>query len=231
MKIGIGVVSYLRPKHLDLWREQILKYAPKEYELSIYIDEPRRGIAYGKNENLKDLKDCDYIFLMDSDCFPIKSGWAEFFIHYHKTFKVNHMMYLKETPTIKKINSHTFQYASYHTLDIYNNCSGCMMFLTKEVIEKVGAYNYAYSFYGYEHAGYSNRIHKAGLTPLGAYTCPAGASEYIYSMDLDFHRRDEFQKKVNHQPSMADEIKNVPTYVAINSEVYKKDTEIYIPFR
>jgi hypothetical protein len=102
-----------------------------------------------------------------------------------------------------------------------------MMFFTKEVIEKAGAYNPAYGYYGYEHAGYSNRIHKAGLTPLGAYTCPRDAGSYIYSMDLDNHL--PFNKQVKHEPSIAGEINNVLTYLAINKEVYLHDTEIYIP--
>lgn len=226
MKIGIGVVSYLRPKHLDLWREQVLKYAPKDYELSIYIDEPRMGIAFGKNQNLRDLKHCDYIFLMDSDCFPIKTGWAEFFIEASKAIGQQHFMYLKQTPTIRLISAH-IKLDNCPDILNYNNCAGCMMFLTKEVIEKVGAYNPEYGYYAFEHAGYSNRIHKAGLTPLGAYTCPAGAGEYVYSLDLDNHL--PFNKQVKHEPSMAKEIRNIPQYIEQNKQVYLRDTEIYIP--
>lgn len=238
--IGVGVISYQRPKHLDLWREQILKYSPKDIELSFYIDDPRRGIAYGKNQNLKDLKDCDYVFLMDSDCFPIKTGWAEFFIDASKASGQQHLIYLKETPTIKRIE----QYDVSATVDIsdgkernfpviinsYNNCSGCFMFFTKEVIEKVGAFGEYPAYYGYEHAGYTQRIHKAGLTTMGACLCPAGAGEYIYSMDLDFHRRDEFQKKVNHQPSMANELDKLNGYLSQNLQAYQRDIQtIYKP--
>ena len=108
MKIGIGIVSYLRPKHLYLCREQIFQYAPEDYRLSVYVDEPQRmGIAYGKNQNLKDLKDCDYIFLFDSDTFPLKEGWADFFINAHKASGQHHFMYLKETPTIRRTESKT----------------------------------------------------------------------------------------------------------------------------
>jgi GT2 family glycosyltransferase len=234
MKIGIGVTTYNRPKHLELWKKQISSFAPTNlpgYYVETYIaddSQDRKGIAYRKNECLRALKDCDYVFLFDDDCFPIKEGWAEFFINACKASGNNqrHFIYLKETPTLKKTGS-SWCGAGDYTIIQYNNCSGCMVFFTKEVIEKVGAYNPKYGIYGFEHAGYSNRIHKAGFTSLGAYTCPAGAGEYIYSMDLDNHL--PFNKSVKHEPSMAKELFNVPTYIALNKDIYLQDTEIYIP--
>lgn len=242
MKIGIGVTTYNRPKHLKLWMEQFIKYSPgmqvfvtedDGFDENTYGEIKRRGIAYRKNECLRALKYCDYIFLFDDDCFPIKEGWAEFFIEASKASGQQHFMYLKQTPTIKNINKYPrgLQREDGSTfvcqIEEYNNCSGCMMFLTKEVIEKVGGYNPAYGIYGFEHAGYSNRIHTAGLTPLGAYTCPAGAGEYIYSMDLDNHL--PFNKQVKHEPSMANEIKNIPSYIELNKQIYLQDTAVYIP--
>lgn len=222
MKIGIGATTYNRPKNLELWNEQVLQYRNDNTEVYIADDsKDRKGIAYLKSECLRALKDCDYIFLFDDDCFPIKSGWADFFINASRLTGQQHFMYLKETPTIKKIDS--FSREGY-TADIYDNCAGCMMFLTKEVIEKVGAYNPKYGIYGFEHAGYSKRIHKAGLTPLGEYSCPAGAGEYIYSMDLDNHL--PFNKQVGHKPSI--EIKRVSEYINQNKAIYLQDTEVYI---
>ena len=239
MKIGIGCTTYKRPKTLELWMEQVRKYTPQlsdEYHVDVHIANDgivsfdkaqtltRKGIAYRKNECLRALKDCDYIFLFDDDCFPIKEGWAEFFINAHEKTGQNHFIYLKENGNLRNITKSD----TYDGLAIeYTNCAGCMMFLTKEVIEKVGAYNPKYGFYGFEHAGYSKRINKAGLTPLGAYTCPEGAGDYIYSMDLDNHL--PFNREVNHAPSMSNEIKNIPTYIALNKDIYLQDTEIYLP--
>lgn len=227
MKIGVGVISYERPKHLDFWREQVLKYSPEDIQLSIYLDEPeRKGIAYGKNQNLKDLKDCDFIFLFDSDTFPIKTGWAEFFIEASKASGQQHFMYLKETPTIKHIKEECGDIGNgYYNINVYNNSAGCMMFFTKECIEKVGGYNPNYGIYGFEHSGLSNRIHKAGLTPLGAYACPAGAGEYIYAMDLDHHL--PFNKQLKHEPSLKNELHLLNDYLKKNKAVYDLDTEIY----
>ena len=224
MKIGIGVTTYKRPEHLEVWRQQIDILRPPDSVIYTAYDAPeRKGIAYRKNECLRTLKDCDYIFLFDDDCFPIKNGWAEFFIESSKITKQQHYLYLKETQTIKKIK---WDY-DYSILGEYNNCSGCFMFLTKEAIEKVGAYNPAYGYYGFEHAGYSNRIHAAGLTPRGKYTCPAGAGDYIYAMDFDYHL--PFNKQVKHDPSLKDELHLLESYLKKNKEIYDNDTKIYQP--
>jgi len=232
MRIGIGCTTFNRAKHLKFWTKQFVFNSNFDYQLHIADDtEDRKGIAYRKNECLRALKDCDYIFLFDDDCFPIKEGWAEFFIEASKASAQQHFMYLKETPMIKWIGSkHVNPSEALYTentfeIKQYNNCSGCMMFFTKEVIEKVGSYNPAYGIYGFEHAGYSNRIHSAGLTPLGAYTCPEAAGEYIYSLDFDNHLL--FNKELNHNPSI--EVSKINEYVEDNKKIYLKDTDIYIP--
>ena len=235
MKIGIGVTTYNRPKQLELWKKQMdrkcminIPYGPNDIYIHIADDSTdRKGIAHRKNECLKALKNCDYIFLFDDDCFPIKEGWAEFIIEASKVSGQQHMMYLKETPTIKAIGKLRDTVNEKDIIVEYNNCAGCMMFLTKEVIEKVGAYNPAYGFYGYEHAGYSNRIHAAGLTPFGKYTCPSGLGDYIYSMDYDFHL--PFNKRVNHEPSLKNEFHLLESYLKKNKEVYDADIQIYQP--
>jgi len=79
----------------------------------------------------------DYIFLFDDDCFPIKKGWVEYFIRQHKLTGEHHFLYLKETGTIKKINT-------VDGIGWFDNCGGCFMFLTKEVIEKVGGFSKEY---------------------------------------------------------------------------------------
>ena|SRR3990167_3072097 len=241
MKIGAGITTFNRPEHKELCYSMLNKYRSEVLDIYIADDSTdRKGISYRKNECLRALKDCDYIFLFDDDCFPIKEGWAEFFIEASKVSGQHHMMYLKETPSIKKVGEFIGQQEYERFLDnrikvkfkvdkvkieSYNNCSGCMMFFTKEVIEKVGAYNPKYGYYGFEHAGYSNRVHQAGLTPLGAYTCPVGASNYIYSMDLDFNL--PFNKQVNHRPSV--EVNKLVEYIDYNKNIYLQDTEIYIP--
>lgn len=219
MRIGIGCTSYKRPSHLTLWKERIEKNTIRNAwdELYWHIEVDTEGVARAKNKCLRALKECDYIFLFDDDTL-VKPGWIEFFLNAHQVSKQHHFLYTKETNIIKKIGS-------VDGVDIFNNCSGCMLFLTKEVINKVGAFNPNYGIYGLEHAGYSNRIHAAGLTPLGKYLCPVGASEFIHSLDLDGNG----QFNIQHYPSLVNKIYDIDKYINQNRVIFASDKQIYWP--
>jgi len=215
--LGIGVTSYNRPDHLNLCLEQIRKHTP-EFAIYIAMDEPRQGIAYRKNECLENLKECDYVVLFDDDCFPIKDGWQDFLIDAHKRTNEHHFLYLKETPSIKLLYTKD-------GIGRYNNCGGCMMFLTKEAIERVGGMNKGYNIYGFEHAGYSYRVNQAKLT-THAYLSPDGIGEYIYSLDYDFH----IDFGIKHVSSLRSDFRDMRKLMADNHKVYLKDIQtIYQP--
>lgn len=210
--IGIGLTTYNRPKHLEYCLSQIKKHTSAPYKIHVADDSiERKGIAYRKNECLKELKECDYIFLFDDDCFSIKDEWYKLFIQ--RSIEGNqHFLYLKETSTIRFV-SHK------QGVNSFTNCGGAFMFMTKEVVKKVGGFNKQYGLYGYEHAGYSQRIHKAGFTPLGPYLCPQGASDYIYAMDYDHYL--PINKELNHKPSIS--IKEAKESIVFNQKIFQSD--------
>lgn len=172
MSIGIGVTTYKRPKIKALWLENYLKYTQGD-NIKLYIAEDtdldRKGIAARKNECLRALKDCDFIFLFDDDCYPIKKGWMDFFIY--SGFK--HLLYLNNEHNALGFNGDGIVYA---------DCGGVFMFMTKECIDSVGAFDEGYGMYGFEHADYSIRIHKAGIT-VHKYTSLIDTHKYLYSLD------------------------------------------------
>lgn len=215
-RIGIGVTTYKRPDHFKLWMRQINKYLPEDHVLHIAKDVPRKGIAYRKNECIYALKECDYIFLYDDDCFPIKEGWVELFINEHLRTKNHHFLYLNHAT-----HNHLYNIGG---VEIYQECGGAFMFLTKEVVNRVGYMNAWYSFYGFEHASYTNRIHQAGLTPFGMYLHVKGSSEYICSLDSDLNTFD-----IAHVKSMP--MREVKSQIELNRGVYIADIKrIYQPF-
>ena len=167
-KIGIGVTTYKRPEIFTLFIMQLSKYIPENAKVYIAKDIP--NVSQAKNECLKALEDCDHIFLFDDDCFPIAENWTDPFI----MSKKNHFLYMND------------YYGKYHETDnyaAYNNCSGVFMYLTKEVVSKVGYFG-EYGRYGFEHAGYSHRIHKAGLSEH-LYMTLKETNKLIHSLDLD----------------------------------------------
>lgn len=243
MKIGISCITFNRPAHLEWWTKQVAETSPPDAVFHIANDsKERKGVAYRSNECLRELYNagCDYIFLFNDDCAPIKQGWCEFFIEASRASGQHHFMYLKETPGVKRISDRVFfevnkenptysvwgKMVEFVSINTYSACNGVMMFLTREVIEKVGGFSPNFGLYGFEHANYTNRIHRAGLTPLGAYSCPAGASEYIYSLDLD-NSRPELHKQLKHKSSMSS--KEALFHVQKGQRVYQEDQTLFYP--
>lgn len=211
--IGIGITTTPnRVAHLKLCLKQMEQYLPDHARIFINNDTTGEGIAKSKNHCLKALRDCDYIFLFDDDCFPVAFGWADFFINAYLKSGQDHFNYLKRNHELIETKD---------GIGVYKNCGGCFMFLTKDVIEQVGGYYNGYGIYGYEHAGYSQRIYKLGLNTIGPYLCPEGANKFIYSLDLDLPRFD-----IKHHRSIP--TRQAVRYIGENLEHYKEDLkEVY----
>lgn len=233
-KIGIGVTSTpSRAMHLELFLQQLDLCTRLDENVVLHVSTNNSGIANGKNDCLRVLMaaGCTDLFLFDDDCFPIAEGWAECFIN--PIWPQNHLIYLKETPTIKKISGHAFssplsKETNFNKPDFYNNCSGCMMYLTREAVEKVGAFDEQFGFYGFEHADYSDRVHMAGLTPYGKYACPSEAHKYIHSLDLDGVPDWALKVIGEHKPSMPFEF--VQKGLEISAKHYSEiPKQIYLP--
>ena len=174
IKIGIGVTTTPNRKEFaENWIKKFEEVRPDNYHLHIHEDVHYKGVAYSKNQNLKTLQGCDYIFLFDDDCYPIKKGWAEFFINSRQ----NHLLFLN----YKHFLLQRIDYHNYY-LETYKDCGGVFMYLTKEAFNKVGYFNSEYGQYGFEHAGYSNRIFKAHLIPW-MYQQLENTSDYLMALD------------------------------------------------
>lgn len=174
MKIGIGVTSKYFPAD----------GLPNRYKQTsaegtiIKYNTDQTTISRDKNKLIKQLYDdgCDCLFIFDDDTFPIHEGWEQFFINAAIKNEVDHFVLCN-----KEHHGDCIKLCA--DLVGYETGTGCMLFLTRRVIEKVGYMNTAYGKYGYEHAAYSHRIHRAGLTPAW-YVSVDGWEEYIFAYDL-----------------------------------------------
>lgn len=207
-RIGIGVTSYNRPECLAKWKEQIAKHTFMDNVL-IYVavdtDEDRQGVAKRKNECLRALKDCDHLFLLDDDTYPIKDGWIENFIKE----PYDHLLYLT--------NQHKPMIHAYGST-IHQECGGVFMYMTKKAVDLVGAFDEKYVRWGLEHADYSKRIAMA-LGYQYPYRSLDNTSEYIYSHDYS---------DPNHKSSISNEEKQ--KYFNENFPKFKEPIKnIYLP--
>lgn len=210
--IGIGVTSYKRPAILKLWWEQYNKYPARssDDQVKIFVaeDHPRKGIAYRKNECLRNLYDCEHIFLFDDDCHPIKDGWAEFYIEAAQRNEQQHLLYLKEIGIIRKIQD--------GEIEVFDNCGGVMMYMTNEVLHRVGSFDTSFGIYGFEHADYSLRCHRAEMCG-NPYQSPKGAGDYLRALDWDNPERVPFMS------SMSEEIDKIPNYITEAERVFSQN--------
>jgi hypothetical protein len=152
------------------------KYMPEDAMLFVAHDTNKMGVAYQKNKCLEALKECDYVFLFDDDCFPIEDGWVDAYISEYIRTGNHHFLKINETPSIeiKEV---------IDGITSWTNCAGCMMFLTRSAIQTVGMFDESFGRYGYEHAEYTNRIYQNKFNLFGQYLSCTG-NDKIYALDL-----------------------------------------------
>jgi hypothetical protein len=181
MKIGIGVVSYNRPKDCTQVCRGIINTTQNyknEFQYVCAVDQedltgyewvqnkfevisgPNKGVAGNKNRALHALKDNDVIFLFEDDLVPIKRGWLDLYaeaLNETGMKHLNHSSLIHRDKLLKTIRFDKF------TMCIYEKVAAQLMVFTKEVVHKVGAFDERYGKFGFEHADYTRRCKGARL--------------------------------------------------------------------
>lgn len=207
MKVGVGVTN---SKFGDGWMGDDIVMESDIWKFAHNSDQTT--IAKDKNKLIKQLyeADCDYIFLFDEDCFPIKKGWEQFFIDGCLKTGIQHFVLCTPVTALYQNGN--------EDVSCYLTGTGCMLFLTRKVIETVGYINPSYGKYGYEHVAYSHRIRMSGLTPAW-YVSLNGWEEYIYAWDLD----KEGAEKHGFVKKLAMTVEERDAYVKENERVFNKE--------
>jgi glycosyltransferase involved in cell wall biosynthesis len=251
-RIGVGITTRNRAKVLALSLLHFKEYWPKNHEVQFVVVEDdstpetvesnkklvqdfggkyiqnssRKGIAKGKNACLDALKKNDYIFLFDDDAFPCKDGWADLYIETSKKTGVHHFNHLVDNIGLAFLREK-------NGIREYENTGGVLLFLTKEALKKVGAFNSNFNIYGFEHADYTHRAHASGLhNGFGKYLTPVGTQEYIYSLDFNLNhwgilpKLGDF-KKEEFVSSLAGEEDKIQGYIKENDVVFNTNWGLY----
>lgn len=190
ISVGVGITTFQRPEMLKKCLDSIHKHTFMD-NVTIYVADDsieRKGVAYRKNECLRALKDCDYIFLLDDDVSIIKDGWIEFFVNGAGN---NHVMFLND-----KLHNYTHNSDVYPNVRFYKDCGGVFMYIPKSALDYVGAFDEKFCLWGMEHCDWSVRYadgHKI-------FMMLEGTENYIYSEDYS---------NPNHKSSITNEEKNL----------------------
>lgn len=184
--ISIAITTRNRPNEFKKVVESIEKFTNCDYQLivvddasdNIYCDasyrfEERAGIPAVKNKCLE-LSKFDHIFLFDDDTYPISYNWWKPYV----TSGKNHLCYTF-LPHYKSVNGF-----NYHQLS-----NGCMMYVTRKCIEKIGGFDWGFGLGKYEHVNLSRRIFNSGLTEH-PFMDLVGSERLLYCLDQekDFKR-------------------------------------------
>lgn len=203
MRIGIGVTTFNRPECLETFLQQLKQNQPyNHYELHIAQNIP--NIAKAKNECLWALRNCDHIFLFDDDTFVIAPNWDLPFIH----SGYGHLLYM---------NDNHLPAQRLEDVTRYRDCSGCFMYMTKQVFNEIGYFNSEYDQYGFEHMGYSDRIRR--LLKDWGFLCLNTTSKFIYSLDLQ--GLSQSPVKIHHEPCLSSE--KIKVSKGKNFEIYQQE--------
>lgn len=239
MKIGIAISTRKRPHRLKECMNQLQKFMPENRQTPLILfdekvdlqavlpevrldwqvgfTENREGIASVKNRSIKYLYDfhCDLMFLFDDDCFPIRPQWWR---AYQTAIEVTgfQMFTLQHPDHHPLIDRQVIQGV---TLEAWGACSGCMMVLTRKVVEKVGYMDKRYGFYGYEHAGYANRVFRAGGLVPHPYMGIADSDRLLYCHD--FHGQNDSSMPNEEKMRLASANQNLFKLECTTEPIYK----------
>lgn len=196
---------------VEKYKELSIKYPFIQLEIGI----ERQGIAKAKNKCIKNLVDCDHLFLFDDDCFPKKIGWAEYYINHN----ADHLMHLD--PKVMNLIEVRDRFACYC------DCMGVMLYFSKKAIDVLGGYDPRFGIYGYEHAEISRRASLSNLTPglANEFCTPIDSCSYIYSLDIDRNHKGISPPLIDNKffpypGALEDEKHLIPQYINDNGAIY-----------
>jgi glycosyltransferase involved in cell wall biosynthesis len=202
MKIGIGVISYKRPNEcLDVCQGVLRtidnltnKYsfvcAVDQDDVSEYkevakvfpiVNGKNAGVAMNKNRALHYLRGCDVVFLLEDDFKPIHTGWVELYLNAIKETGMQHFNHIRldhRDKLYKIIRMPSF------TMGIYQRNTAQLMVMTKQVIDKIGAFDTRYGKFGFEHSDYTRRCKLTGLC------APANHDAHPFIIESDIYFED-----------------------------------------
>lgn len=198
--IGIAITTKNRKdsfwncyhKHVDFWpKNAIMKVidagSSENYSNSDYMFENGATISEAKNKSIQLLYEagCTDLFLFDDDTFPLKKDWYKPYLE----AKQHHLCFTFWKPR---------RQLAEHGLVLHYLSNGCAMYYSKHCIDTVGGFDTGFKN-KYEHVSLSQRIHNAGLTPLGIHLDVANSDQLIYCLDKDNAIQRSFTAKEMNQ--------------------------------
>lgn len=191
-KIGIAITTRNRPEAFLTSVAAHNRYNPDQNYIVVndageptsyddYRFKERVGIPRAKNKCLELLMDrgCENMFLFDDDTYPKSKKWWEPYVN--SPYK--HLCYTFGLPHWKD-ETH-----KYHLLG-----NGCMLYIHRDVVDRIGGFDTAFGLGKFEHTQFSHRAYAAGFSP-SPFVDVVGSGDLFYSMD----RKREVQRSFTEE--------------------------------
>ncbi|MFT4184260.1 MAG: glycosyltransferase [Rhizobium sp.] len=218
-RIGIAVTAHNRPAMLAKALEHHRRYLPDDAVFVVVDDgsdpaatvpewarllrhDEAKGIALSKNACIEALMDagCEHLFLFDDDTWPVKADWWRPYVRSSQP----HLMYIWGGAQV------------YRGGDIigYTRPKGCMLYVERRVVDRVGGMDPAFGVWGFEHESWSDRIYNAGFTTCRYQDVPASSGLFLAS-DEAGDVQSSVPETTRHKasPHLAEQKRNSAEYV------------------
>lgn len=194
--VGVAITTHNRPEVLALTLEALRTHSP-EVPVIVVDDgsqtpatvppgvrlirhDTPQGIPAAKNRCIAELMamGVEHLFLFDNDTRPVTPGWYQPYVDSaepHLQHCWTHSGDGKPVPRMKTV------YADPN-LVAYGWSMGCMLYVTAEVVARVGGMRWEFGRGMEEHAEWSQRIHNAGFTTFVHQDVP-DSEQLIWAAD------------------------------------------------
>lgn len=185
VKRGVAILSYNRGKHLGEVVESVLSTVPKKTRVIVCDDGstgqtlevlnslqvpiirgPNLGVAANKNRALWALQDCNFIAMFEDDLVARASGWFELYQEVAMVTGIHHFCRVQGRQVGESVPRFSAYLREHGVLPVYGiKPRGDFVFITRAVLDKVGAFHPDFIGAGYAHVDWQGRIITAGLVP------------------------------------------------------------------
>jgi len=198
MSIGISYTTRNRPEALEYVLTKMRQFLPPEAKVVIVDDnsddifrnknadlshgfeyvfnEKRLGVPHSKNVGFQRLKDCDYQFWFDDDCYPMCEGWHLPFIDAMEGDQ-KHLLYMHKWMKFECV-------ARIGNLERFSGCTGCLLTFHKDTYVDVEGFHEGFTLYGMWHFALTTKMYDKGHSALWVATV-ADAGSYIHAFDIN----------------------------------------------
>jgi len=242
IKRGVAIMSYNRGKNLREVVESFPASVPNGTQVIVcddgstgetvdvlnkldctVIGGKNLGVGANKNRALFALQDCNFVTLVEDDLVVRAKDWFPMYEEVATVCGIHHFCRVQDKQAGESVPRFSAYLRDHGLLPIYGiKPRGDFVFITRAVLDKVGAFHPDFIGAGYAHVNWQTRILNAGLVPHPARWIDLRSEEV----------GDPFQQLGDREGGRWDEDEKVQEQIKRNRKVYNrldKEGTIHVP--